>query len=231
MNKGLSEYEKYKVIRPVIGGCELDTYDMPIVRKTEFSAIDWEHLKITGVQNASVKNSDKNTMITMFSSDKRLLSLWNEPLKKIGLFHGFAAVCTPDYSLYPTMNINDIRHNIYKARWLGATWQNYHCTVLPTVGWVLPDTYDLCFSGLEYGSVVVISTIGCQEKPKEFLAGFREMKARLNPPLIIVYGDMIPGMTGTFLNFPYEEGFCRKQKYEQLRIEGISRLFTVEEVA
>ena len=48
MIKGLSEYEKYRVIRPVIGGCELDDQDMPIIRRTLEDTIDWERLGITG---------------------------------------------------------------------------------------------------------------------------------------------------------------------------------------
>ena len=117
------------------------------------------------------------------------------------------------------------------ARWLGVTWQNYNCVVLPTVGWADPNTFDICFSGLEYGSVVVISTLGCKDNSEVFLRGFKELKARVNPPLIIVFGNMIKGMTGTFLNFGYTEAFSQPDCYEQLRFEGISKIFTIREVA
>lgn len=92
----------------------------------------------------------------------------------------------------------------------------------------MPDTYDICLSGLERGSVVVISTIGCADYADVFLAGFNEMKARLDPPLIIVYGDMIKGMTGTFINFAYTDAFQQDRRYEQMRFEGISKIFTVK---
>lgn len=36
MIKGLTEYEKYKVIRPVIGDCTYDHYGMPILKKQIF---------------------------------------------------------------------------------------------------------------------------------------------------------------------------------------------------
>ncbi len=231
MVKGLNEYEKFKVIRPIIGNCEYDKLKMPIVRKTDLCSIDWENLKAIGVQNASPRNVDKNTLILMFNYDKKLLSLWNNPLKKIGLFQGFAAIATPDYSIYPNMNENEIRHNVFMSRWLGVTWQNYNCIVLPTVGWATPDTYDICFSGLEYGSVVVISTLGCKENIDSFIPGFKELKARINPPLYIVLGNMINGMTGSFLNFRYMETFNKTNCFEQLRIDGIPRVFTIEEVA
>lgn len=230
MIKGLSEYEKYKVIRPIIGECEYDEFSMPVIRKTNINAINWENLKVVGMQNASPRTADKNTLLLMFNYDKRLLSLWNEPLKKIALFQGFAAVATPDFSIYPTMNINEICHNVFMARWLGVTWQNYNCIILPTVGWALPDTYDICFSGLEYGSIVVISTLGCQEHKKEFLDGFRQLKERISPPLIIVFGDMIDGMEGTFINFRYTDTFRSKDSYMQMSLEGISKIFTIKEV-
>ena len=53
------------------------------------------------------------------------------------------------------------------------------------------------------------------------------MKARIEPPIVIVFGNMIPGMTGTFLNFKYTESFAVKNK--QLRIEGIPSMFTIKE--
>lgn len=231
MINGLSEYEKYKVIRPIIGDCQYDNFGMPIIKRTKIDTIDWENAKIIGIQNVSAKTSDSSAIIVMFNYDSKLMALWNAPLKKIGLFQGFAAVCSPDFSIYPDMNINEIRHNIYMSRWLGVTWQNYGCIVLPTIGWAKLDTYDVCFSGLEYESVVVISTIGCKEHTDDFLAGFRELQKRINPPLIIVFGNMIAGMTGTFINYQYEDAFAPNKQYEQMHIDGIPRIFTIEEVA
>ena len=229
MINGLSEEEKYKVIRPIFSDCEYDEYHMPIIKKTDINALDWDKLGVIGLQNANIKKADKNTLVLMFNYDKTLMSLWNNPLKKIGLFQNYAAVTTPDFSVYPTMNINEIQHNVYMSRWLGATWQSYYLTVLPTVGWATPDTYDICFSGLEYGSIVVISTLGCQEHPKEFLQGFNELKLRVNPPLILVFGDMIDGMTGTFINYKYKDAF--NKPYEQIKLDGFKKIFTLTEVA
>ena len=59
MIKGLTEYEKYKVLRPIIGECEYDDFNMPVIRKTSIDVIDWEKLKVIGFQNASAKTSDR----------------------------------------------------------------------------------------------------------------------------------------------------------------------------
>jgi len=228
MIKNLKTYEKYKVLRPIVGEYELDEFDMPIIKKVEYSAINWNKLDIVGLQNATTKNSSKQKMIIMFNYDKILLSLWNNPLKRIALFKSYAAVATPDFSIYNGMNSNIIRNNVFMSRWLGVTWQNYGCTVIPTIGWGTPETYDISFSGVEYGSIVIISTIGCKNNLELFFDGFNELKKRINPPLIIVYGSLIEGMNGTFIQYPYSDAF--NKKYEQLRIEEIPRVFTIKEV-
>lgn len=227
MIKGLTEEEKYKVVRPIIGDCDYDEFGIPIIRKTPVSVIDWNKLSAISFKSASVKTSDRNTLVLMHAYDKELMRLWNNPLKYVGLYQGFAAVGSPDFSCYPSMNPNVIRYNVFMSRWLGVTWQNYNITVLPTAIWGTPDTYDICFGSIERGSVVIVSTIGCERHPNIFLDGFREMKKRIAPPLIIVVGNLIDGMTGTFLQFKYSDSFSTR--YKQMEIEGISKLFTIEE--
>ena len=228
MISGLSEFEKYRVIRPIIGPHELDHYDMPIIRRSSVEDVDLNQLQALSFTNLSVKRDNRHILVLMFQYDHRLSILWNQPLKHIPLFQTCAIVATPDFSLYPTMNPNEIRHNIFRSRWLGCTWQNYGVNVWPTVGWADPSTYDICFSGIEEGSAVIISTLGCQGRKAEFLDGFAEMRKRIQPPLIVVYGDMISGMTGTFIQFKYEEALARK--FEQLQMPGIPKVFTISEV-
>ena len=67
MIKGLNDYEKLKVIRPIIGDCKYDSFNMPIIKRTDMASVDWEHLKAIGVQNASPKSMDKNTLVLMFN--------------------------------------------------------------------------------------------------------------------------------------------------------------------
>lgn len=228
MSSTLTDYEKLKVLRPLIGGGEYDENGFPILSKEEYKPELWGYKKATCLQNASPRFSSKNTILLMFTYDSKLESLWNNPLKKIPLFSGCYAVGTADFSLHPHMNINQIRHNIYRAKWLGKTWQNLGCTVYPTISWCLPDTYDICFSGYEKESIVIISTLGCQNNKEIFLQGFNEMKKRIEPSLIIVYGDMIEGMTGRFVNFPYKD--CFQIKNEQLHIKELSQVFEIKEV-
>lgn len=82
MIKGLTEYDKYKVVRPILGDCEYDAYEMPIVRKTPVDTIDWDKLKVIGIQNASAKTSSKDTLVLMFKLRQAAISTLERPLKK-----------------------------------------------------------------------------------------------------------------------------------------------------
>lgn len=229
MSKSLTEYDKYKVIRPVIGGCKYDENSFPIIRNAFKDNANWDELYACGIQNITKKNDNRNTIALMYLDDKKLLSYWNTPLKKIPLMLGCAAVATPDFSYYDSMNINEIRHNVFMNRWLGVTWQNYGVNVIPTIGWAGKQTYDLCLSGIEQGTPVTISTLGCQKHEKEFLAGFNEMKRRIKPSTIIVFGDMIDGMTGRFLRFKYTDSFNKKMRQQALK--GMLGMFEIKEKA
>ena len=229
MIKGLTEFDKYRVIRPIIGGCSYDSFEFPIIKKINSEIINWDDLKICGVQNLSKYRDNSNTLVHMFLDDRRLLSLWNNPLKKIALFQTCSLIATPDFSIYPSMNYNDIRHNVYMNRWLGCTWQSYGNTVIPTIGWADRNTFEICFSGVEKETPVIISTLGCQNNRDSFLLGFNEMIHRINPPLIIVFGDMIDGMTGRFINFKYTDSF--RSEYTQLKMNGFSNIFEIKEAS
>lgn len=49
--------------------------------------------------------------------------------------------------------------------------------------------------------------------------------------MIIVYGDMIQGMTGRFVNYKYEDAFSRKHSYQQLKLFDNEPIFTIKEEA
>lgn len=229
MLKGLSEEEKYKVIRPIIGEYKEDEYHLPIIDKVSVENIDWSIIEPVNFKNITSGKTNRNKLILMFTYDKDLYRFWNNPLKYIPQFSTASLVTTPDFSAYSSMNYNEIRHNVYKNRWLGKTWQNYGCKVIPTIQWCTEETYDICFGGIEQGSTVIISTIGCQNNATAFLNGFNEMKKRIKPELIIVYGNMISGMTGRFINYRYTDVFSYKNKFEQLSFIEYQPIFEIKE--
>ena len=231
MNKGINEYEKFKVLRPLFGNVKYDENGMPIMKKVNEKEFNFEKAIPLNLQNLTKNINGKNVLVFPFNDDKVLEKYWNDPLKYIPLFQTTMGIGTPDYSVLPNMNINLIKTNIFRNRWLGCTMQYYGINAIPTIGWVYRDTYDICFSGIEPGGVIMISTIGCQDEKQLFLQGFNEMKRRLTPSLIIVYGDMIRGMTGRFINYVYSDCFNKNTNniIEQDKLFNLSPIFTIKE--
>lgn len=230
MNKGISEYDKFKVIRPLNESIRLDKFNMPIMDKVELSSLDLGHAIPTNLKNLSHKTNNEKRLVFPFNYDKVLKKYWDDPLKYIPLFQTVMGIGTPDYSLYSNMNPNEIRHNVYQNRWLGCTWKSYGINAIPTIGWAFSDTYDICFSGVEQGGVVMISTVGCKLNVEVFLNGYRELQARINPSLVIVYGDMIQGMTGTFVNYKMTDCFNNVNSIaKEDTLFDISPIFKIEE--
>ncbi len=229
MINGQNNYEKYKVLRPLYSDHKYDKYGFPIIRKDNFDYECWNQTKLCNFKNIKMQKDKENSIVTMFNYDNVINRIWNDPYKYLIKFLGFKAICTPDFSIYTGMNINDIRYNVYKNRWIGCILQEKGYKVIPTVQWYNEDTYDMCFSGIEKGSTVIISTLGCTENYNIFLNGFNKMKEVIEPNLIIVFGKMITGMTGTFMQFNYEESFSNNKKtYEQLSFFPIDKVFKIE---
>lgn len=223
----------FNLIRPLPEECTLGQYDMPIIRRPNLAAIDVDQLCIISWQNFRSANEIqcRNSLLSMFCYDDKLETLWRNPRKYIPQLMAFELVATPDFSIYPGMNLNAMRNNVYRNRYLGALWQAYGVNVIPTVGWCGADNDDICFAGIEYGSAIAISTIGCKNDVAraEFIRGFKCMKRLINPELIIVVGGMIEGMTGNFINYSYMDGMSFSINHWQLTIDGIGRAFEVKE--
>ena len=225
MIKGLTEYEKIKVVRPLFSERDYD-FKMPVLYKITENDIDVENMEPIGIQNLSMKYNNSSRIVMPFVYDKFLEKYWENPMKYIPLFQTTMVVCTLDYSVYPSMNYYEVAHNVYKNRWLGCLWQDYGCKVIPSVSWALPDTYDVCFSAIPKGNIVAISTLGCDKNRDVFLEGYSEMMNRIEPSLVIVYGDMMDGMYGRFINYRYTDVFNdNKGMCKQIVMEGISPIF------
>ena len=64
-------------------------------------------------------------------------------------------------------------------------------TVIPTISWSDEASFEWCFDGEPEGGVVAVSSVGTQmnsDARRLFLAGYREMLARLKPSAILFYG-------------------------------------------
>lgn len=158
-----------------------------------------------------------------FLDDFKFERVWNTPKKYIETLKRYkTGVLSPDFSLYTDYPIAVQLWNVYRSRWLGRYWQEQGIQVIPTVGWSTPESYDFCFDGIEHGSAVALSTLGVlrnKEAQKLFISGFNEMKQRIEPTEIILYGRvpsyLVECISQPVNNIIHFEDFMtrRKQKW------------------
>lgn len=228
MRENLSEIEKIELLRPVGEGRKKDKNGIPIMHPVTMDMLDIEHLISINIQSLSLKRNNSLYLVFMFRNDCDIHKYWLHPVKPVPLLQTVACVAVPDFSVDPHMDYEELRHMVYQGRWLGCFWQERGITALPTLVWAMPDTYDICFDSVPKHSVVVLSTIGVHKNPSVFMAGYDEMMKRVQPELIIVYGDMIDGMWGRFINFSYSSCFSINKHSQQIKldIEG-NRIFEI----
>lgn len=189
------------------------------------------NLHVTNITNLKSVLNKNNTIIDFFDNDDVLKRFINNPLKYVPIFDGFLAVATPDYSIYQNSNGIKILCNIFDSRWAGAFWQSRGLNIIPTVSWAKDNTYDICFSGIEKNSIVMISTLGVLKNHdtfQKFINGFLELKKRIDPSLIIVVGKLLEGMEGEFLVYSLEDTFTQRSKVVQLSFVQLSHYVKVE---
>jgi len=227
--KGLTNYQKFLVARPLPPKTKLDKYNNPIINKDDFANINWANIKFISMSNLSSVKERRYSIPIMFHYDYFLERIWNDPIKYFSRLSGFIAITNPDFSVYTDMNIKEIEHNVFRNRWFAVWAQFYHYKVIPTVTWGDETTFDLCFSGLPSKCPVIISTIGCLNCKEKFLVGFKEMKKRIEPSLIIVRGKLIDGMIGNFLVIDFKDTFNHAKLLNRKLPEAIDLKILKEE--
>lgn len=165
-----------------------DFWEMPTIEKTNYIPAD-----LLGFNYA--KTSEKKDVgIHFYIDDYQFERLWSKPQDYIELFWDYDCILTPDFSLYIDMPMPMKIWNIYRSRFIGAYYQDKGVTVIPTISWAEPETFEFCFRGIEPGGVVSISTIGVKrdsDAMKVWKDGVTEMIKRLNPKTILIYGGKL----------------------------------------
>jgi len=140
----------------------------------------------------------KEGAVHFFLMDYQFESLWRRPVKTLqGLQSTWSVVLGPDFSLFYDCPLVMQLWNTYRSRWVARWWVENGLTVIPTVAWASPASWDFCFLGLPSRSVLAISTVGTRNDPVaklSFLLGFEEMLNRLNPSAVLCYGKPYPEM-------------------------------------
>ena len=108
------------------------------------------------------------------------------------------------------MNPHWMEQYVFRNRYLGCLWQYYGVKVIPSIPWDTPDTFDVCFSGVEPGGVVCISTLGVKQNLAVFWTG---------------YEDILSEMSGRFFHIKYTDAFSQKGHPEQIPLIRMSKVF------
>ena len=177
-------------------------FNLPLVKKQNINLNNIQLMAYSDIKKPMAL-LDKIYGIHFFIDDYRFDVVYGNPPYYINKLSRFGYVLTPDYSLYAEMPKAMQIHNVFRNRWCGAYWQEHGLTVIPTISWGLATTYDFCFDGVENGSIVAISTVGCRRARLNFMRGYEKMLEKIKPKAIICYGKIFSEMKGNIIEVPY----------------------------
>ena len=177
-------------------------WGMPIVRKQR---ICLDNVSLIACSDTRPHDTSTNTSrgVHFFVDDYRFDGIYRNPAKSLNKYSQYAFLLTPDYSTYADMQPWRQLESVAHSRWCGAYWQSNGLTVLVTVTWGGPNSYDYCFDGIETGAIVAVGMIGCKMNKKAFLHGYDAMIERLSPEAVICFGNPFPEMRGNLITVDY----------------------------
>ena len=155
--------------------------------------------------------------VHFFIDDYLFQRAWHDPKRYALFLSQFPAVMSPDFSMFADYPVAVQIYNHWRKHLLAAYWQSLGMTVIPTVGWIGPDSYAWCFDGEPEGGTVAVSSVGVmknREARTMFTTGYREMLSRLQPDKIIFFGDVPDECQGIIEHHrPYYETFTSKRSF------------------
>jgi hypothetical protein len=134
-----------------------------------------------------------HTGVHFFLDDYQFARIWRDPEKYVKILSRFLFITSPDFSLYTNMPKAMQIWNKYRNQWVGAFMQHHGITVIPTVSWSDPSSYEWAFDGIEPNGTVAVSSVGClgtREALKSFFDGYNHMMEKLTPQTILFHGSV-----------------------------------------
>lgn len=120
-------------------------------------------------------------------------SVWLYPYKALEILRHFSGVITADFSTNADFPDPIKRYNTYRMRAIGYWFGKKGLSVINNVRWGTEETWDYCFDGIPYNSIVAIGTVASGIKKLEnrrcFENGLAKMIDLLKPHTIVVYGS------------------------------------------
>lgn len=177
-------------------------WNIPLIKK---QAIDVENISLIACSDTRSNDNETNTKngVHFFVDDYRFNGIYNNPERSLKKYSQYAFLLSPDFSTYADMNLWRQLESVAKNRWCGCYWQEQGLTVIPTISWSTPRSYEFCFDGVEKHSIVGIGMIGCKQNKKEFLRGYDYMLRKIEPEAVICFGAPFDEMRGNIIPVDY----------------------------
>ena len=187
-------------------------YDIPAIKSVDYTG----GCEFIGFNYAKSCKMPGEKGVHFFVDDYQFTRLWTSIDRYVKMLSKFRYVMTPDFSTYTDFPMAIQIYNHYRKHWVGAYLQDHGISVIPTISWSTPDSFEWCFDGEPEGSVVAVSAVGClknAESKRLFIEGYEEMVQRLHPERIIFYGNVPQECTGNIVRIKafqdkFEEALC-----------------------
>ncbi len=119
--------------------------------------------------------------------------IWSNPNSALEVIRHFSGAITPDFSTYADFPDPLKRYNTYRTRAFGRWLTTYGIPVINNIRWGTEETWNYCFDGIPYNSIVAIGTVASGlrklENRPSFEKGFFKMIDVIHPCMIIIYGS------------------------------------------
>ena len=150
-------------------------------------------------------NPVPGSAVHFFLDDYRFETAWTRPEQMLPRVQRPGISLTPDFSLWNEMPVAMQIWQVYRNRWCCAFYAHNGVTVIPTISWAGPSSFEFAFAGVPMGSVVAVSTVGIRRRKDlypGFYAGYNAMMNAIDPPIVLCYGKTLPEMAGTIRVYP-----------------------------
>lgn len=184
ITQSLTEFQQVSVVT-----------EIPVIKSY---SVDKEYIRSKNyllVFSSAISSNNCDEIVHFYLNDNQFVRVFNNPSKYIDILKRYRYVITPDCSQYTCMPQMQRMSNSFWNKAIAAYWQGQGINIIYNVSWSYPESYDYAFAGLPKGCVVAINctgVIGCAASKYLWQKGYDEAIARLEPSLIIRYGDKMP---------------------------------------
>lgn len=161
---------------------------------------------------------EKDLAIDFYMHDVTFKQVLTATSRYLDELSKYAAVISPDCSLYRDMPLCLQITNTYMNRAVGFYLQKHGIYVIPNVRWGDERSFEFCFQGLPTNDIVCISTHGCikgYENKYYFKLGLEKTLNVLKPQVVLVHGIMPCDVFSDFISetkFVHYESYISKIK-------------------